>query len=476
MAISLESYLDMHPMAVWNRDSWDERDTAIDTRLHQQDIFFGPLADYVQMPTGVGLNQQYYTGRELLQSHANHNPIGTYQRFTSGIYVDSREKSIRSRFTYGGKAQWDVNDEMVTRFSGDNDGLISAAMNGNLLNNYAEVHEKIARDALLRNARYKFLGDTTEWNASSANFSDLDLTNKHFFDIKFLEDMSFRMAVRSRDVKKAYGDYASPVPGENFRESCLVSVPTSVYYDLWNSPAKDWMVELRSAGDNRVINGGKVQYRNMTIQDHGVDRSLWNAGNVVLQATVTEPIHWGDGAPDPELGTKVGVYLTGQGGANVKHYIQCASGTNLALISAGDFINIHTQRTSEWGITNGCDVLDGMTITVEVLSVNDGADQIVVREPITEQYDSDLGGGVYAYITKAQHVYPVYCIGARGMMVWAGRQKPVWRTPTDEEADFPSIKRVTWQERGEMNEWQQDLHEIVFCAGSFANRGKPAIR
>lgn len=67
-----------------------------DNRL-EPDIFFTPLANYVQMPVGVGLNQKWYTGREMIASHANHNPIGWYQRFIDGIYLDSRERALYSR-------------------------------------------------------------------------------------------------------------------------------------------------------------------------------------------------------------------------------------------------------------------------------------------------------------------------------------------------------------------------------------------
>ncbi len=53
----------------------------IDAAFHSEpDIFFTPLANYVEMPKGVGLNQKWYTGRETIPSHANHNPIGWYQR------------------------------------------------------------------------------------------------------------------------------------------------------------------------------------------------------------------------------------------------------------------------------------------------------------------------------------------------------------------------------------------------------------
>jgi hypothetical protein len=44
--------------------------------------------------------------------------------------------------------------------------------------------------------------------------------------------------------------------------------------------------------------------------------------------------------------------------------------------------------------------------------------------------------------------------------------------PTDNDADFPSIERVTANWFGEVNPWQLDLYEVWFAAGRFANRGE----
>jgi hypothetical protein len=349
-------------------------------------------------------------------------------------------------------------------------------MNASLLNNVTYVHEKIARDAVLRFASNKFLGNLTPW-ASNNNLAQVDGTGAYKFDIKYLEEMSLRLAIRSGEHKGKFGDYANPVPGDNFRDNVLLAVPTSVYWDIWNSPAREWLVDLRQLSDQRIINGGKVQYRNITIQDYGVSLSLWNAGRVLKQVGVTTPINFGDGAPDPDAGDTVdAIWYTGQGGTNVVHYIQCSAFAP-GDFNYGDFINISAARTNEFGIANGCDVLDGQTITVEVLSVDTDNERIVVRKPITEQFDKQLadGSGYYAYVTKAQHIYPCFAIGARGMVTWAGREKITWNRPKDENADYPSIERVTWQERGEMNMWDPDLYEMVYCEGSFANRGGVSI-
>ena len=63
---------------------------------------------------------------------------------------------------------------------------------------------------------------------------------------------------------------------------------------------------------------------------------------------------------------------------------------------------------------------------------------------------------------------------------WEGapvtREKITWHNPKDEEADFPSIVRVTWDERGEMNPWAPDDYEVVFCEAKYPAVGGIAIR
>ncbi len=478
-ALSLEQFLDVHPMAAWNRDTWDQRDEAVDTRFHESDIHFTPMSDYVAFPTGVGLNQKWYTGRQIVQANANHNELGWYQRFTDSIYVDLRERSLQSRKRYGGKSQYDKFDELVTRFGNDSDSFISAVMQQQLLNNVVVVHEKIARDATLNFAQNKFLGNKSTFSATN-NLSTLDGSGDFMFDITYLDEMARRFMVRSMETRRKYGDYANPVPGENFRSNVLVMVPSLVYADIWESPARDWLVDLRQLDDKRIINSAQpaLQYRNITIADYGMELSLWNAGRILKQVSVTEPISWGDGAPDPELETVDGIWYTGQAGANVKHYIQVTPASFVAAdYPVGDMIAVHVKKTNAWGVTNGVDITDGLTIMCEVHSTDPTAGKIVVRVPVTEQYDKAVEPGVFAYVTRAQHVYPVYTIGARGYMKWAGREKITWHKPTDLEADYPSIVRVTWQERGEMNPWALDDYEIVFCEAKYAARhGGVSIR
>lgn len=478
---AVEEYLDNHPFRIWDQNAWDERSSIIDVRFHQTDVLFTPLVGYnLTMPTGVGWNDYWYVGAEILKSHVNHNTIGRYQRFTKPLYVDTRQRRVQARRRWGVKAQYDRMDEMVSRYGNDTDQFISRVLEAQLADQIVGITEKVARDGILDNAQHKFIYNGKPWTLGTYDFSSISTSSAYAFNVKMLEDIALRMSYRAEDTQKAWGNYAQPVPGQNFRGSVLVMVTTGVYDSIWNSDEQDWMIDLRQLQDDRIINGGRVQYRNMVITDTGHSMVLWNAGTVSKQVGITEPVDWGDGATDPDVGTVDSTWLTGQSSADVKHYIQCTAFGATDFVK-GDFVSIHTERTNEYGITNGCDPLDGKTYLAEVYSVDADNERITLRNPITEEYldafNDSTHGQIYGYITKAQHIHPIIVVGAREMVQFVKRNHTdgsfiEFNRPTDNDADFPSIERVTANWFGEVNPWQLDLYEVWFAAGRFANRGE----
>lgn len=246
------------------------------------------------------------------------------------------------------------------------------------------------------------------------------------------------------------------------------------------------MVDLRQLQDERIINGGQVQYRQFsTLADVGHGIVLWNAGTITKQVAVSNAIHFGDGATDPDVGPVDSVYYTGQTDAATTHYLQCTD-LGTSQFAKGDFVTLHRARTSDWGITDGVDFLDGETMRCEVYAVDEVNERITLREPVTQQFEdpftyTTLGGvatngTAYAFITKAQHIHPVFIMAAREGVQYVRRRQPdgsliEFNRPVDSNVDFPSIERVTANWYGEVNPWEPDLYEIFFCAAPFSNRG-----
>jgi len=493
MANEVERYLDVHPFRPWDQNAWDERTAAVDTAFHNTDVYFTPLiGSSMVMPVGVGWDDYWYAGNELVQSHVNHERIGRYQRMMGPIYVDTRGKRVRARYRWGAKWQMDSVDEMVTRWGNDTPTFITKVLQSQLADQIVGITEKNARDAMLDFALFQYLGfDGSAFAAGTNDFSTLQAAAGFTFDITLLEEVALRMSYRVEDTLHKWGDYAQPVPGSNFRGSVLVMCTTGTFWELWNSNAQEWMIDLRQLQDGRILNGGNVvQYRNMVIQDTGHALVLWNAGNITTQVAVTAPIAWGDGALDPNAGAVDNVWYTGQSPAAATHYLQCSAFAAGAFV-AGDFVTVHTAQagtgyTRNYGITGGVDPLHGKSYRVEIENVNHGDNQLRLRKPMTESYldafeytnlnGAAAQGQAYAMVTKAQHIHPVYVVGAREMIQYVSRRHAdgsliQYNRPDDTVVDFPSIERVTANFYGEMNRWNLDIYEVFYCAAPFANRG-----
>jgi hypothetical protein len=380
MAGEVEAYLDMHPFREWDQDRWDENLAIIDTRFHQEDVFFTPLVgNTLVMPEGVDWDGTWRVNNEVVQSHANHNTIGRYQRMMGPLYVDMRYRKVQARDRWGAKTQLDRRDQMVTRFGGDTPTFISRVLQAMLADNIVAQQERVSRDGMLELLPHRFLYNGDKFVAGTADFSDIPADSSGLFEVKLLEDTALRMAYRSKFTLRQWGNYAQPVPGKNFRGSVLIMMTTGVYWGIWNADENGYMVDLRSLQDERVINGGQVQYRQFaTISDTMAAQVLWNAGNITKQVAVTRPINWGDGATDPDSAAVDSVFYMGQSGANVKHYLQC-SDLGTSQFEDGDFVTVHTARTDSWGITDGCDFLDGRSFLAEVYDVDESNERLVLR-------------------------------------------------------------------------------------------------
>ena len=476
---AVEAYMDVSPMTAWDRDQWDEYDREIDVQFHGRDIYFTPLMNYVRMVPGANT---FITGRELLGTHVNYNTIANRQRYINAMYVDSREKKLTSDGRYGGKVQLHEFDELVSRFGKDSPTFMLQVLRHRLGQSVLYTHEMSARKALFDHAQFQFLADGNKWTASTYDFSTLEATSAYQMRLKFILESKLRMAERSYKWTQRWSTFASPVP--NFPNDSLIMVTPNIMYDLWATDDGTFMEDLRQLQDYRIINGGSARYHGATFMECPY-LVLRNAGELSKQVGVTAAINWGDGAPDPGDGgdgTAVDdVYYVGQSSENVTHYIQCSTFSS-SDFTAGDIVTIHVAKTSDYGITDGVDFLDGRSLDIEIASVDAANNRLTFFEPITQDYISSFRGTpnggseatLYAYVTKARDVHPVIVIGARGMSTFAARTKVRLHNPPD-IADLPGVYRYTWDEYGSWNPWNPYIYEIHFCVASDTRGGRDEV-
>jgi len=475
---SVEAYMDVSPLLAWDRDQWTEYDRELNIQFHGPRIYYTPLLNYVNMITGA---DTWITGRELLGTHVNYNTIDNRQRYINALYVDSREKKLTSDGRYGNKVQLHEFDQLVTRFGSGPDFMMQV-LRQRLGQSVVQTHEKVAFKTLFDYAEFKFLADGTKWASSTADFSTLSASSSYQFNIKFVLESRLRMIERSVKYTQEFTDWANPVP--NFPGDALILTTPNIMFDLWNSEEGEWMQDLRLLQDQRIINGGEARYHGATFVD-ATTSVLRNAGEITTQVGVTSPINWGDGAPDPGdggSGTQVdSIYYVGQSSSTITHYIQCSSFSS-SDFTVGDYVSIHTEKTDDWGITDGVDFLDGKTIEVEIVTVDATNNRLTFFEPITEEYTEAFTGTpnggseaiLYAYVTLARDIHPVIVVGARGMATFAARTGVRLHNPPD-VADLPGVYRFTWDEYGSPNRWNPYIYELIFCVASDTRGGRDAV-
>jgi len=464
-----DKYYSENPIEVWDKQVWDEFDSAIAVNFRQAAVF-SPLVMWDPIGSKA---PTLTTGREALPGHVNHNSIGLRQNFINAAYLDSRERRIVADKRYGHKVQFHSYDELINMWAtGGRSGFVNGILRQHLNGSILSVHELLARDSLIQNT------NVVNYAGGATSFAGLGTSEDFTFDIGVMRDVALRLSVRAKFAIQRYGTYGEPVPGS---ADMLVLTTPAVIHGLWDQMEGEWMQNLRDLQDDRIMNGGRIRYRD-AVYAESWDACLWNAGNITKQVGVTAPITAGDGAPDPDTTAIDATWYVGQSSAGITHYVQCTD-LGTAQYAAGDFVSLHIARTAAYGITNGVNFLDGKTMVLEIQTVDETNERLTFRSPVMDDYKEAFiatpqggsAGTLYAFITKAQHVHPVFKIAMRGASLFAIRRKVMLHNPPAFD-DMQSVERFSWDEFGAMNKWQGDLQEITYCAAAFGNRGAVSIQ
>lgn len=238
-------------------------------------------------------------------------------------------------------------------------------------------------------------------------------------------------------------------------------------------------------GRARLIRGELGMYRGVRFVDNPMAK-IWNAGDITVQTTITAAVTPGSGAPDPATTLVEGTRKVGQPGAT--HSITVADTTGL---TAGDMITIHKLRHTGGtvlaaygaGTLNGPRIDDPMRQDVEIHSVVNGT-TLTLKEPymMTTDYgaglETDLGGGVYGYVTKAVTVHSALFLtpGLSSNALVAGvAQPPVIYMPPAID-DYLSINRVTYDFWMKYQLWDARAYHLAYLRGSNSLIGKSIFR
>jgi hypothetical protein len=454
MADPITDYYADNPVEVLdkNQRTWYDPDVLA---LFRTRSLFSDIVTYARNLGSVQATSMVVT--QVLEPHANYNPIATRQLWLEAMHIDSR--SIEITFEHhGGKVALHEYDELVTYWRTEGRPGLRAILNRVLGANIIDVHDYLARNALIQGALehtgYVYhAGDATD-------FGDMTATDVMTIDIP----PEIQLGMKYRDV-------AGALNADGSAGAVVCYTTPGVIFDLQKDP--DWVEVAKYADPARLFRYEVGSYKNTRFVE-SPRLVLWNAGAVEFQAKITAIQHAGDGAP---TGKVDGTYTVGQGSAGIKNYIQLDSSPEAGALGTelkvNDIVTIHVSRTSDYGAANSCNPFDGSNQYRRVVSIDTENDQICLDKPLMADLATNLGTSpaFYGYVTKGFNVHASIFIGAPQGIV-TGVAAPIRLHTPPPIDDLESIYRFSWNDRMGHQPYAPEVFEVVFSAGSVRLKGK----
>lgn len=307
-------------------------------------------------------------------------------------------------------------------------------------------------------ARNAFLSNTfAMYGANGTSFNSVTSGDK--ISTRLIHDIHLGMSEREVPYTR------NPDGSAPFGNIICITTP-GVLSDLRNEVANnskgiEFINAMSYANATQLISGEVGTYAGVRFVQTN-DACLYNAGEIDVQASIGAAVAAGDGAPDSASTAVDGAYFVGQPGAQATHYIAVDDVTGFEV---GRRVTIHVDRTSAFGITNGVDYRDGKATTRRIVSIDVGNNRLVFDEPLMEDFSTDLGGGVYGYVTQGRNIHATTFIGGTDGVVAGNLRAPEVRV-IDPVDDFKAMYRVSWSGRFGYQVFEPHVFENVFLAGS----------
>lgn len=348
---------------------------------------------------------------------------------------------------HGGKVAYHKYDDMITFWRQNNVEGLRRICRGALGQSMTDHLDLLARNAFLT-APFCFYADQT----TATGFSQV--TESNLFNLSDI--MKVWLGLSYREVPLAQG--ASGAGG-----SMIVITTPGVIYDVQDEAGGDWQAvnSYSEAGRSSILKYEVGAYKNARFIQT-TKNTLFNCGTVSKQVTITSSTAEGVGA----AATVDTAYSVGQSGATA--YVQC-SAFSAGEFDVGDIVTIHTDRTTgltgDKGVPNGVDWTGGKTCTRRVVTVDADNNRLSFDKPLLHAYTTDLGGGVYGYVTKGIHIHASVCIaGPSGVVAGVGQPPAVYNPPQVE--DIPSMHRFSWDAYLKYQLFRPEMFEVVYSAGN----------
>jgi hypothetical protein len=451
-----DKYYSDEPFSVLdkNQRTWLDPD-LID--IWRQRSVFRPILTFTKNLGDIRATSMTIT--QLFDPHPDTTPLAARQIWMPSMYIDSR--SVEITFAHNGnKIAYHKYDDMITYWKKNNQAGLRAIARGALGQSEVDMNDLLARNALIDGANttgYKmFVNDRTD-------FSGIVAGDK--FDPLIGSDIWLGMT--NRGVPGAMNPN-----GAGNTMVCYTS--PGVIYDIQGNTG--FITVQEYLNQQSLMNYEVGAYKNVRyVQTPKC--CLWNCGPIIARANISEAFNAGDGSPVPGTTKVDGTYRVGQGGASIVHYIQLAvpSSGSMGDFRVNDIVSIHKTVTNNYGVTNGVDYTEGTLMNRRIVSVDVGNRRLVLDQPVLLDYTTDLGGGVYGYVTIGRNVHASIFVGGPNAVVSGVAQAPNFYE-LDPIDDFKAIYRFSYDQYMGYQPYQPEVFEVVFSAGTTRVKGAKQLR
>jgi hypothetical protein len=439
-----------------NQRNWLDPDLIDIWRLNS---VFRPLITFTK---NLGdIRAKTMTVTQLLDPHADTTPLSPRQIWMPSMHLDSREIEITFQ-NNGNKIAYHKYDDMISYWKKNGQAGMRAIARGALGQAEVDMNDMLVRNALISGSMltgFSLYGTS----GSGADFAAID--GGQLYSPEMGADIMLGMAYRN-------------VPGAMSPSGAGLTVvcytTPGVIYDIQKN--EDWKSAHEYAHDTALLNYEVGAYKNVRYVQTP-KATLWNCGNIIARAPINLAVFAGDGAPDPKTVKVDGTYRTGQTTASVKNYIQLGVFTTGAItdIHVNDIITFHQTTTDVYGVIGGVDFNEGKLQNRRVVAVNTGTGQICIDIPFLVDFDNDLGGGVFGYITKGHNIHASIFIGGANSLVAGVAQQPMFYD-LDPIDDFKAIYRFSFDQRIGYQPYTPEVMEVVFTAGTTRVKGVGGVQ
>jgi len=458
MADPISEYYADNPVEVLDQNQrvWYDPDVLA---LFRSRGLFSDIVTYARNLGDVRATSMVVT--QILEPHANYNALATRQLWLPAMHIDSRAIEI-SFSHHGGKVAMHEYDDLVTYWKANGQAGLRSILNRVLGVNIIDVHDYLARNALIQGALEQtgyvyYAGDAT-------NFADLEAADKMTIDIP----PTIQLGMKYREVNGALNPDGTP--------GAIVCYTTpGVIFDIQADP--DWVEVAKYAAPDMLFKYEVGTYKNVRFVE-SPRLVLWNCGTIEFQDTISAAAHAGDGSPNPATTKVDGTYKVGQTSLlpdpGIVHYLQLSGtpveGTLEANLNLNDIITIHTARTNAFGVTGGVHPFDGTLHNRRVVGIDAAEDRILLDKPIMLDFATNMGAGVFGYVTKGVNVHSSIFVGAPQGVV-TGVAAPIRLHTPPPIDDLESIYRFSWNDRMGHQPYAPEVFEVVFSSGSVRVKG-----